>query len=228
MNPDALDILHADNHLLVINKPAELPTMGAAAGESSLIAAAKQYVKAQYDKPGNVYLGVVSRLDAFVTGVVVLARTSKAAARLTKQFEQRTVSKTYWAVVAGQLQPERDACVDFVRKNDRLRRVVVCHAGDAGAQEARLRYRTRDRTPKYHWLEIELETGRRHQIRVQLAARQHPIVGDSKYGSRQPFPAGIALHARKLELTHPTQNRRMSFTAKVPHYWGELGFRFRD
>jgi 23S rRNA pseudouridine1911/1915/1917 synthase len=226
VTPTPADILYEDNHLLVVNKPAELATMGAAAGESSLVNWARQYIKQKYEKPGNVYLGVVSRLDSFVTGAVVLARTSKAASRLTRQFEQRTVRKIYWAVIAGRLPDSAGECVDFVRKDDRQRRVVVCEKTDAGAKQAKLSYEVVAETNQYQWLQIVLETGRKHQIRVQLAARQHPIIGDQKYGSRIDFPQGIALHARQLELTHPTQNERVTFTAPVPAAWRELGFEF--
>ncbi len=224
MLPKPKDILHEDNHLLVVNKPAELPTMGAASGEPSLVNWAKEYIKQEYDKPGNVYLGVVSRLDAFVTGVVVLARTSKAASRLTKQFQERSVQKTYWAIVAGGMPEKEGQFIDFVRKDDRLRQVVVCKEQDKGAQEARLRYEVLGEIDKYQWLRIDLETGRKHQIRVQLAARHHPILGDRKYGSRIEFVRGIALHARRLELTHPTRNKRIAFTASTPKSWHGFSF----
>ena len=147
--------------------------------------------------------------------------TSKAASRLTKQFEERSVRKTYWACVAGKMPDKAGQCIDFVRKDDRQRRVVVCAPDFAGAKEARLNYEVIAENNMHQWLQIELETGRKHQIRVQLAARHHPIVGDKKYGSRFEFDKGISLHARHLELTHPTQNERMSFVAPVPKTWSE-------
>ena len=125
MDPSQLSILYEDNHLLVVNKPAELPTMGVAEGTPSLLSIAKLYIKQKYDKPGNVFLGIVSRLDAPVTGVVVLTRTSKSAARMTKQFRDRSVSKNYWAIVAGNLQPEKDECVNWVAHHERHRKVLV-------------------------------------------------------------------------------------------------------
>ena len=226
MHPKPSDILHEDNHLLVVNKPAELPTMGAAEGEPSLVNWAKDYLKHKYNKPGNVYLGVVSRLDAFVTGAVVLARTSKAASRLTRQFQERTVNKTYWAIVAGRMPKERGQCISYLRKDDRHRQMVVCKESDQGAKEARLRYQVYGESDKHQWLQIELETGRKHQIRVQLAALGHPIVGDRKYGSQQEFSRGIALHAWQLELTHPTQNERQTFNAPIPSSWHRFPFGF--
>ncbi len=128
MPAPALNVLHEDNHLLVVNKPAELPTIGVAPDEPSLVKLAKSYIKDRYQKPGNVYLGVMSRLDAAVSGVVVLARTSKAAARLTEQFAQREVEKIYWAIVAGAMRPPEGECVDWLVKDDRLARMVVVPA----------------------------------------------------------------------------------------------------
>jgi 23S rRNA pseudouridine1911/1915/1917 synthase len=222
MNPAALDILYEDNHLLAVNKPPGLPTQGAAAGEFSLLVLAKDYIKRKYQKPGNVYLGTVSRLDSAVSGVVVFARTSKAAARLSEQFRTRAVGKIYWAVVSG--QPDKNAsCVDWLVKDEARQRMRVADEQTAGAQLARLTYRRMQRLPRGWLLEIELETGRKHQIRVQLAARGLPILGDIKYGSREPFAGGVALHARLLELTHPTQPKKVSLMAEPPAAWRLLG-----
>lgn len=214
-----LEVLHEDNHLLVVVKPPDIPTMGAPAGKPSLINQAKQYVKEKYQKPGNVYLGVVSRLDAPVSGVVVFARTSKAAARLTRQFHDRQVEKVYWAIVPGRLEPRVGVCEDWLRHSEGQRRVVVCHAGAPAAAEARLTYRTLKREGAYQLLEIQLETGRKHQIRVQLAERGHPILGDAKYGSQRKFSPGIALHAQSLEFTHPVTKESIRFVAKPPRSW---------
>ena len=141
MNPPPLDVLYEDNHLLVVNKPAGLPTMGTPGGRPTLLTLAKQYVKQRYQKPGNVYLGVMSRLDAPVTGVVLLARTSKAAARLTEQFRSHTVEKTYWAVVEGVLEPPAGRLVDWLGHDDRHRRMHIVGPTLPGAKEARLSYR---------------------------------------------------------------------------------------
>lgn len=214
----SLDVLYEDNHLLVVNKPAGLPTQGAAAGEDSLVTRAKDYLKEKYHKPGNVYVGVVSRLDAPVTGVVVLARTSKAAARLSEQFRQADVAKTYWAVVEGTPKASYGALVDWLAKDERQKKMIVVDRSHG--QEARLQFRQLESLPSGETLlEVKLETGRKHQIRVQLAHQGCPIVGDAKYGAVQPFSAGIALHARRLAIIHPTQRVPLEFVAPLPSSW---------
>ncbi len=213
------DILYEDNHLLAINKPAGLATMGVPTGEASLLTWAREYVKRKYQKPGNVYLGVVSRLDALVTGVALFARTSKAAARLSRQFREREVRKEYWALIANPLQPSVGELTDWLEKSEAQRKMVICAPQSPGAVQARLRYRFLPRRSGGGWVEVELLTGRKHQIRVQLAARNCPILGDRKYGSPVPFAQGIALHARQLELTHPVRKNRLSIVAPLPRYW---------
>jgi 23S rRNA pseudouridine1911/1915/1917 synthase len=228
LSPDNLDILFEDNHLLVVNKPALVATMGAASGAVSLINVAKDYLKQAYDKPGNVYLGVVSRLDAHVTGVVVFARTSKSAARLSRQFQQRRVDKTYWAIVAGRPPARQGEWCDFLRKNEGKHLMETCEAEDAGAAEAITRFRLRQTGAKFHWIELQPLTGRKHQLRVQLASRRHPVVGDRKYGSTERFEPGIALHARALRLEHPVRREPIEWVAPLPKSWrafGDLGIR---
>ena len=223
-----LKILYEDNHLLVVNKPAGLATIGVEEAEPSLAKLAKAYLKAKHDKPGNVYLGVMSRLDAPVSGVVALARTSKAAARLTSQFAAHEVTKIYWALVSGRVEPPNGGCRDWIGKDERLGRVVVMEETNPAAREARLSYRVLkdgrqfERLRGASLLEIELLTGRKHQIRVQLAARGWPILGDRKYGSRQPWPNGIALHARRLVFEHPVQRAPVEIEAPLPSAWPEL------
>ncbi len=216
-----LEVLYEDNHLLVVNKPAELPTMGVAADKPSLLSVAKEYIRQEYDKPGNVYLGIVSRLDAPVTGIVVIARTSKAAGRLSEAFRERRVKKLYRAIVSGLPDPPEGALEHYLRKDERHRRVHTTHADCPDAQLARLRYRVLSHDDEKSLVGIELETGRKHQIRVQLAKIGHPIVGDRKYGSAEKFPAGIALHAWKLELAHPVRDEEMSFSAPLPASWAK-------
>lgn len=219
-----LDVLYEDNHLLVVNKPAGIPTQGAASGDDSLVVRAKTYLKRQYAKPGNVFVGVVSRLDALVSGVVVLARTSKAAARLSAQFRESDVLKTYWAVVQPSPRDDAGQLVDWVLKNDARHRMEVVPPGSAGSQEARLDYRVLQRLAGQRTLlQVNLQTGRKHQIRVQLAHRGWPIVGDRKYGSLAPFPEGIALHARRLAFDHPTRKERLTFSARLPANWQSVG-----
>ena len=219
MPSPALDVLYEDNHLLVLNKPAGLPTMGTPGGTVTLLTLAKEYVKQKYQKPGNVYLGVVSRLDAPVTGVVLLARTSKAAARMSEQFRMRAVQKTYWTLVEGTPHPECGNYTNWIIQDERHRRMHVADSARSGAREARLAYRLLAGDGRISLLEVELETGRKHQIRVQMACHGHPVVGDRKYGSRLPFPAGIALHARQLVVAHPVRGDTMAFEAPVPRAW---------
>jgi 23S rRNA pseudouridine1911/1915/1917 synthase len=225
-----IDVLYEDNHLLAVNKPAMLPTMGVSEDRPSLITAAKEYVRRRYHKPGNVYLGVISRLDAPVTGVVLFARTSKAARRLSEQFRKRSVAKAYWALVEGSVEPSAGHLRSYLRKDERHRRVHVAASGDSpGAQLAELSYRVlRDRevqapnSDTITLLEVELITGRKHQIRVQLSAAGFPIVGDRKYSAKRPFPKGIALHARRLTLEHPVRKTPLALVAPLPASW--LGF----
>jgi 23S rRNA pseudouridine1911/1915/1917 synthase len=218
-NSQPLSILFEDNHLLVLNKPAGLPTMGTPEGTPTLLTLAKEYVKQKYQKPGNVYLGVVSRLDAPVTGVVLFARTSKAAARLTEQFRTQAVQKCYWALVEAAGQPISGSYVDRLVHDDRHRRVHVVESGRSDAKESRLSFRQIAQDARFTLLEIELETGRKHQIRVQLAHHGQPIVGDRKYGNEMKFAAGIALHARRLVIAHPVRGEAIEFTAPLPKYW---------
>lgn len=222
-----LHVVYEDNHLLVVNKPALLPTMGIASNQTSLVSIAKQYLKQKYAKPGNVYLGVVSRLDAWVTGIVILARTSKAAARLTAAFQSHAVEKTYWAIVAGKLDATVGVCEDCLRKDESQRRMVTCRPDHPESVEARLTYRVIQSWPDRELLEIQLETGRKHQIRVQFASRRHPIWGDRKYGSRHSFSPGIALHSRRLRLTHPVRQVPLEFVAELPRSWHPFGIRAR-
>ena len=218
----SFDVLYEDNHLLIVNKPALLPTMGVAADKPSLLQLAKRYIGRKYNKPGNVYLGVVSRLDAPVTGIVLIARTSKAAQRMTEQFRSRAVDKTYWAVVPGPVVPAEDRCVDWLRKDERHRHVKVCRPGHPEGQEAILEYATVGQFGQLTLLTIKLLTGRKHQIRVQLAHRDYPILGDRKYSSDRRFPQGIALHARRLSFVHPVKRDTIDIEAAVPASWNHL------
>jgi len=194
MNPPPLQVLYEDNHLLVVNKPAGLPTMGTPGGTPTLLNLAKEYVKTCYQKPGNVYLGVMSRLDAPVTGVVLLARTSKAAARLTEQFRSRAVEKTYWAVVEGVLDSPVGKLVDWLGTTIITGRMHIVGPTLPGAREARLSYKRLKPIEGNSWLEVELETGRKHQIRLQSVAsrpsdHRRPQVRQPRAVSRRHCPA---------------------------------------
>lgn len=227
MPREPLQILYEDNHLLAVVKPAGLPTMGVAAGIDSLLSLAKDYIKHKYRKPGNVYLGAMSRLDAPVSGVLLLARTSKAAARLTEQFRDRTVQKEYWAVLSGDV-PRGGECVDWIVKDERHRRMHMATAATPGAQEARLSYRRLHEVNGGWLVEVSLDTGRKHQIRLQLGQRGIPVVGDRKYGSPVPFSAGIALHARRLVCMHPTRGEPLELVAPLPKSWRNFGIAESD
>jgi 23S rRNA pseudouridine1911/1915/1917 synthase len=215
-----LEVLYEDNHLLVVSKPAGLATQGVAEGTASVLTRAKNYLKQKYGKPGNVYLGVVSRLDSTVSGAIVLARTSKAADRLTKQFQSGDVNKTYWTLVEKPPQPAQGELSDWVLKDDKARCMKVVLPRTRGAQHARLRYRTLGKEKLGTLLEVELLTGRKHQIRLQLSEIGCSIIGDRKYGNRKEFAdQAIALHCVRLELTHPTTQKRLLFVCPPPLNW---------
>lgn len=227
-----LDVIFEDNHLLVLNKPALLATMGAEAGQPSLLEHARDYIRRKYNKPGNVYLGVVSRLDAHVSGVIMFARTSKSASRISDQIRKHQVGKIYRALVPAGVLKDPGTLEDYVFKDDASRRMRCTKKqndsrADAPPKLARLRYRklATDQQKDVDLLEIQLETGRKHQIRVQLANQGCPILGDSKYGSSRPFPAGIALHCLKLQLLHPTLKTPLEFEVAPPKNWqmGKFG-----
>jgi 23S rRNA pseudouridine1911/1915/1917 synthase len=222
LNPP-LQILLEDNHLLAVVKPAGLATMGVAAGESSVLACARQYVKLRYGKPGNVYLGVVSRLDEPVSGVLLFARTSKAAARLSEQFRHRSVEKTYWGIVEADDLPASGRWEDVLAKDEPRRRMHRVGPEHEAGLHAVLEYR-RLRRLSVGWLvEILPETGRKHQIRVQFAERGWPVLGDKKYGAKRSFPTGIALHSRHLAFDHPISKERIELVAPVPSAWHKYG-----
>jgi len=211
-SPAPLVVLYDDNHLLGVVKPAGLPTQAGRPGEPCLLEVARQWVRERYQKPGRVFLGLVHRLDRPVAGVVVFARTSKAASRLSQQIRERTVTKIYRALVSGTPTPAAGPLVHHVETRPDGR-VLLHDAPAPDRKEARLRYRVlRPGDPCL--LEVELDTGRKHQIRMQLARHGHPIVGDAQYGSTVPFmPGAIALSAWRLVVAHPTQpERRIELT----------------
>jgi 23S rRNA pseudouridine1911/1915/1917 synthase len=215
-----LDVLYEDNHLLVVNKPAGLPTQGVVEGAASVVTLAKAYLKQKYKKPGNVYLGVVSRLDASTSGVLVLARTSKGAGRLAEQFRERETEKIYWALVERPPTPPAGELSHWVLKNDRKLRMEVVPPRTNCAQHAKLAYQTLRTEKERALVEVRLHTGRKHQVRLQLSTIGCPILGDHKYGSRAEFPGGgIALHAQRLAIEHPTTKERLEFQAPPPKVW---------
>jgi 23S rRNA pseudouridine1911/1915/1917 synthase len=225
----AKHLLYEDNHLLVIDKPAGVATMGASRNEPSVARAAAAFIKQKYAKPGNVYIGVVSRLDRLVSGVLILARTSKAASRLSAQLRARSPSKRYVALVEFSAQQsgldEDQAWIrleDYVRKNDTRRRMEVAAEGATGAQWACLSYRRLSRNRRMMAVEVDLHSGRKHQIRLQLATAGLPIIGDRKYGSQRAFSHGIALHCFRTTIEHPTLKTPMTFSSPPPAEWNRL------
>lgn len=217
-----LSVLFEDNHCLAVDKPAGLLTMGDHTGEPTLVDAAREYLRRKYNKPGNVFVGVVHRLDRPVSGVVLFARTSKGASRLSEQFRVRSVEKTYLAVVEGMVAPAEGILADRLAK-DRQRNVVsVVDEDDDDGQECRLAYRRIRKLGRFTLVEIQPETGRSHQIRVQLAARGWPIAGDRKYGARSHLDGFIGLHASSLVFQHPVSKERVTVSADLPENWSRL------
>ena len=214
-----MQILYEDNHLLVLNKPANWVVQGALPGQKSLLDWSAAYLKEKYSKPGKVFIGVVSRLDAPVTGVMPFARTSKSASRLSEQFREHTTRKTYWALV-GNRPKESAARLEhhLVRREEEFKTRVSTSATSV-SKLAILEYRCVGQNRLGFELEINLISGRKHQIRAQLEAIGCPILGDKKYGAKEPFSEGIALHCRCLELTHPTFQAALRFEAETPPYW---------
>lgn len=209
------DIIYEDNHLLVVNKPAGLLTQPTNLQEESLETLLKQWLKETYHKPGNAYLGVVHRLDRPVSGIVIFAKTSKALSRLNASIRSREMQKTYCALVEGSLTPKQGTLEHYLKHDDY--RAFVSQAKDPEAKLARLHYQVLKAMPGTTLVEIQLETGRYHQIRAQFAALGHPIVGDKKYGSRQQWSGNnIALHHFRLEITHPVTKEVMYFEAPLP------------
>ncbi len=215
--PVPLDVLFCDNHLLVVNKPAGTPTVPDESGDESLLDQGKAFIKREFSKPGAVFLGVVHRLDRPVSGVVLFARTSKAAERMTRQFRERTTQKLYWGLVQGVVLEDEGSIEHWLRKDRERNRVHIAAAESEGAKSASTQYRVRRRKGERTWLELEPLTGRSHQLRVACASLGTPLLGDLKYGAEQPLEdRSIALHARSLRVEHPTLREPLAFEAPVP------------
>jgi 23S rRNA pseudouridine1911/1915/1917 synthase len=214
-----LEILYEDNHCLAVAKPPGTVSAHFQGGEQTLDRAVKAYLKDKYRKPGNVFLGVVQRLDRPVSGVLLFARTSKAAARLAEQFREGTVEKVYWAVVEGEVDRPAGSLEDWLLRDRERGRVEVVEPRDEGARQALLHYHRRACHGGLTWLEVRPQTGRTHQLRVQLAHHGHPIYGDAKYGSLHTFGRAIGLHARALTFLHPVRYEPITLTAEVPRPW---------
>jgi 23S rRNA pseudouridine1911/1915/1917 synthase len=227
--PPELDILFEDNHCIAVAKPAGVPCTHFDGTNETLDRAVKAYLKTTYAKPGEVFLGIVHRLDKPTSGVMLFARTSKSAARLSEQFRDGAIDKVYWAVAEGAIDPPAGSLDDWLRKDDATKLVHVVTANVAGAKAARTHYQVRSTAGGMSWLELRPQTGRKHQLRVQLSSRGHAIAGDYQYGSETAFPGGIALHAHRLTFLHPVQKSPITLTVPLPSRWrGRFPELFRD
>lgn len=212
-----MDVLYEDNHIIIVNKaPGEI-VQGDKTGDRPLVEIVKDWIKEKYDKPGNVFLGVVHRLDRPVAGVVVFAKTSKALARMNEMFRNGEVHKTYWAITRATPPRESDMLTHFITTVERTNKSYASLKQKDGAKEARLIYRHIASSDRYNLLEVELLTGRKHQIRVQLASIGCPIKGDLKYGDKRSNPDGsISLMARSIRFVHPVSGKEINVVAPVP------------
>ena len=215
---DNFEVLFEDNHLLIVNKKSGDIVQGDKTGDKPLSDVVKEYIKEKYNKPGEVFLGVVHRLDRPTSGVIIFARTSKALERLNKMLRERTISKTYWAVVKNTPLKEKDSLIHFLKKNPKNNKSTVFTKETDASKKAILHYSVIKKLDNYSLLEIDLETGRHHQIRAQLAYIGSPIKGDLKYGaSRSNKDGSIHLHARKISFTHPVSKENILFLAPIPN-----------
>ncbi len=213
-----LQILHEDNHIIVINKRVGDIVQGDKTGDQPLSDVVKEYIKEKYNKPGEVFLGVVHRLDRPTTGIVVFARTSKALERLNKMFSERATQKTYWAVVKNRPVKNEDLLEHFLTRNEKNNTAKAHSKEVTASKKATLTYKIIQELNNYFVLEIDLHTGRHHQIRAQLSAIGCPIKGDLKYGFDRSNPdGGIHLHARKLVFMHPVTKEEITILAPTPN-----------
>lgn len=212
-----INILYEDNHIIAVNKTPHDLVQKDATGDQALDDKVRNYIKVIYNKPGEVFLGVVHRLDRPVTGVVLFARTGKALTRLTSMFRDGKITKTYWAIVKQKPPKSSDRIIHYLTRNSAMNKSFCSDKPKPGAKESILSYCVLASSDKYHLLQINLETGRHHQIRAQLAHIGCPIKGDLKYGfPRSNEGGGISLHARRISLIHPVTGKELIITADVP------------
>lgn len=212
-----MTVLYEDNHLMVVNKKPGKIVQGDKTGDEPLVETLKRWLKEKYGKPGNVFLGVVHRLDRPVGGVVVFAKTSKALTRLNEMFRKGEVHKTYWALTRNKPTLPAARLVNWITTVEKTNKSTAHARPVAGAKEAALSYAHRASSDRYHLLEVNLETGRKHQIRVQLSAAGMPVKGDLKYGDKRSNPDGsISLLARRIRFEHPVSHEMIDITAPLP------------
>ncbi|WP_046744852.1 RluA family pseudouridine synthase [Kordia zhangzhouensis] len=217
-NKHNLQVLYEDNHIIIVNKRAGDIVQGDKTGDKPLSEVVKEYIAEKYQKPGNVFLGVVHRLDRPTTGIVVFARTSKALPRLNSLFAEKKAKKTYWAIVKNEPQKKQDTLIHWLRKNPKNNKSSAFQTEVKDSKKAILEYTVKKKLDRYVWLEVLLHTGRHHQIRAQLASIGCPIKGDLKYGfDRSNKDGSIHLHARKLVFTHPVKKEPLEIIAPLPN-----------
>lgn len=214
-----MTVLYEDNHIIAVNKTCNEIVQGDKTGDTPLSETVKAYIKEKYNKPGEVFLGVTHRLDRPTSGVVLFARTSKALTRLNEMFKSHEqIKKTYWAIVQGAPKVPEARLENWLIRNEQQNKSYIAKPNANNAKTAILNYKTLVRGENYTLLEIDLETGRHHQIRCQLAAIGCPVKGDLKYGAKRSNPdGGICLHARKIEFIHPVSKQEICITAPVPN-----------
>lgn len=211
-----MNVIYEDNHIILVNKASSEIVQGDKTGDTPLSETVKQYIKEKYHKPGNVFLGVTHRLDRPVSGLVLFARTSKALSRLNEMFKTKEIKKTYWAIVKNQPPAPAGELVHWLVRNEKQNKSYAYDREVKDSKKAILDYKVIGRSERYYLLEINLQTGRHHQIRCQLAKMGCPIKGDLKYGAQRSNPDGsICLHARRIEFVHPVSKEKMSFEAPV-------------
>ena len=222
-----MDVVYEDNHLIIVDKSSSEIVQGDKTGDKPLAEMVKEYIKQKYHKPGNVFLGVVHRLDRPVSGLVVFARTSKALARLNEMFRTKEVHKTYWAIVGNCPPTEEGELVHWLVRNEKQNKSYAYDKEKPEAKKAVLDYKLIGRSERYFLLEVDLKTGRHHQIRCQLAKMGCPIKGDLKYGAPRSNPDGsICLHARRVRFVHPVSKQEIDVEAPVPE--GNLWHSFQN
>lgn len=216
-NKDNLQVIYEDNHIIVVNKRAGDLVQGDKTGDKPLSDVIKNYIAEKYNKPGNVYLGTVHRLDRPTTGLVIFSKTSKALPRLNKLFVSKDISKTYWALVKNKPEKEADTLIHWLKKNPKNNKSTAYIKEVLDSKKAILHYKIIKKLDNYYLLEVNLETGRHHQIRSQLSSIGSPIKGDLKYGfDRSNKDASISLHARNIQFTHPVSKDELNITAPLP------------
>lgn len=211
-------ILYEDNHIIIVNKPTRLPVQPDRTGDITLLDLGKEYIKTTYQKPGNVYLGLPHRIDRPVSGIIILSKTSKSLSRMTQLFREKNIKKTYWAIVQKRIKNDKGTLVHFLKKNKRLNKSFAIEEEKKGYLKSILRYKLINILDNYFLYEINLISGRHHQIRAQLSTIGSPIKGDVKYGAKRTNPdGGINLHSKKIQFIHPIKKEIINIEAAPPN-----------